>query len=741
MTNSITIVRGTNDKPVLSQALAEYFTGDVGYSGHLFIGYPIIGAPEGKHPIDALLISPEKGIVIFDLIEGNDPGNYETRQDDSANKLEGRLKTHRDLVRRRDLLVPIQTISVASVIRQNNLSANKDYLLVDLDSLAQTMNKFSWNGWADNIYEATLSVIQSVSTIRKGKIKRVVDKENSRGAKLDRLEDSIATLDNRQGKAVIETVNGVQRIRGLAGSGKTIILALKAAYLHAQHPEWRIAVTFSTRSLKGQFKRMINNFSLEQTGEEPDWENLRVVNSWGAPGGGERDGVYYEFCRAHDIQYLDFRAAKYKFSSATAVFAEVCKEAVSQLNTPKPLYQAMLVDEAQDLPPAFLRLCYEMLDDNKRLVYAYDELQNLSDLSLPSTDKIFGLKDNGEPKVQFDDSNPSAPRRDIILEKCYRNSGPVLVTAHALGFGIYRSPSKQDRTGLVQMFDYPELWSEIGYRLKSGKLKDGSKVVLHRTEDTSPKFLEEHSPVDDLIQFVPFDSEDDQTQWLINAIKKNIREEELRHDDIVVINPDPLSTRGKVGIIRRELLDVGIDSHLAGVDTNPDVFFKSDAESVTFTGIYRAKGNEAGMVYIVNSQDCHTSRNLASVRNRLFTAITRSKAWVRVLGVGEGMKNLIEEYERLKEKQFELHFDYPTKVQREHLKIIHRDMTAREQQRLEERNKGLSKLVKDLEAGVVRPEDLDDELKQKLRELLVLDKKGSINCRLMFKSKTKLTRF
>ena len=42
-----------------------------------------------------------------------------------------------------------------------------------------------------------------------------------------------------QGRAVIETVEGVQRIRGLAGSGKTIVLALKAAYLHA--PVSRVA--------------------------------------------------------------------------------------------------------------------------------------------------------------------------------------------------------------------------------------------------------------------------------------------------------------------------------------------------------------------------------------------------------------------------------------------------------------------------------------------------------------------
>ena len=63
---------------------------------------------------------------------------------------------------------------------------------------------------------------------------------------------------------MIETVEGVQRIRGLAGSGKTVVLALKAAYLHAQHPEWKIAVTFNTRSLKGQLRQLINTFILNK---------------------------------------------------------------------------------------------------------------------------------------------------------------------------------------------------------------------------------------------------------------------------------------------------------------------------------------------------------------------------------------------------------------------------------------------------------------------------------------------
>ena len=74
------------------------------------------------------------------------------------------------------------------------------------------------------------------------------------------LEDSMANLDNQQSKVVIKTVDGVQRIRGLVGSAKTIVIALKAAYLHAQHPD----ITFNTRSLKGYLKHLINTFYIKQ---------------------------------------------------------------------------------------------------------------------------------------------------------------------------------------------------------------------------------------------------------------------------------------------------------------------------------------------------------------------------------------------------------------------------------------------------------------------------------------------
>lgn len=378
-------------------------------------------------------------------------------------------------------------------------------------------------------------------------------------------------MDNRQSEAVIKTVEGVQGIRGLAGSGKTIVLALKAAYLHSQHPEWKIVVTFNTRVLKGQFKQLINTFCIEQTGEEPDWENLQIIHAWGAPGDESKNGLYYQFCKIHGIEYLDYFHARNQYGRNNP-FGEACHKALEEMQESVTVYDVILVDEAQDFSSDFLKICYEMLKEPKRLVYAYDELQNLNSQSLPSPEEIFGKNMSGDYNVSFTYDAQGRSDQDIILEKCYRNSRIALVTAHALGFGIYREPEGHT-TKLVQMFEDKELWKEIGYKVKEGDLMDAHRVILTRDDESSPKFLEDHSEIDDLVSFKVFENEEEQYQWVADEIEKNLTEDELREDDIIVINSNPLTTRGASSPIRTMLVDKKISSHIAGVDSSPDVFF------------------------------------------------------------------------------------------------------------------------------------------------------------------------
>jgi superfamily I DNA and RNA helicase len=714
--SKLTIVQGTTNKPVSARRLVDFFAHHTKYDGFLFVGYPIIGTAEGPYPIDALLVSKSKGLVVFNLVEGRDVEGAQEIQDDSYNKIESKLRSHKALMKGRNLQVPIHPVTFAPVFDNVSTFSKENYPVCNEKNLEQWLDGCQWNN--PNYFESLLAVIQAISTIRKGRKKRDIQKSDSRGAKLKRLEDSIANLDNLQGRAVIETVDGVQRIRGLAGSGKTIVLALKAAYLHAHHPDWKVAVTFHTRSLKGQFRQLINTFTIEQTNEEPDWENLHIIDAWGAPGGGDRNGLYYSFCQTNGIEYYDFGSAKRKFGQDNE-FKGACQTALDACANPLSIYDAILVDEAQDFPPAFLRICFNMLKKKKRLVYAYDELQNLSSQSLPSPEEIFGRHSDGSPIVRFAPNQPGRPQQDVILKKCYRNSRPILVAAHALGFGIYRPPDKAIGTGLVQIFDHYQLWFEVGYKVAEGKLADGHNVTLMRTDENSPKFLEDHSSLEDLIQFHCFHTEEEQAQWVVKAIQENLDTDELRTDDIVVVNPNPLSTRSAVGPIRKMLFERGINSHLTGVDTPPDVFFESDSQSIVFTGIYRAKGNEAGIVYIINAQDCYSSfGNTAKVRNQLFTAITRSKAWVRILGLGKKMELLQKEFDEVQNQNYCLRFLYPTSDQRKHLNIVNRDMTEDERQRIYKNKSGLTQLLEDLETGRVYPEDLGVDQIKRLKNLL-----------------------
>lgn len=713
----VSITRGTSTKPASSESLIEALRETEEVTGQLFVGYPIISSPDGRQSIDAVFVSPSIGLVVIDLIEGSELHGHQERQDDMATRLESKLLGHRDLVSRRKLRVPVLAMSYAPKLRTSEMPNDPEYPVATASTVVQQLAELGWPDAEPEIYKRTLSALQSISSIRRTRTPRSVQKTNSLGSRLATLEESIATLDSLQSRAVIETVEGVQRIRGLAGSGKTIVLALKTAYLHAQHPDWKIGVTFQTRSLRAQFIKLITSFTFEQTGEEPDWSNVQVMQAWGAGGGGNREGVYHKFCTENGVDYLDFNSAKNAYGTQNA-FRGACAAALAAAPSPRASFDAILVDEAQDFPADFLKLVYQMLKPSKRLVYAYDELQNLSEAGVGSPEEIFGVDDRGRPLVNLSSPDGSGARSDIILEKCYRNSRPVLVTAHALGFGTYRKPVKPGRPGLVQMFSTPSLWEDIGYRLIDGELRAGSDVRLTRTEETSPTFLEDHSSIDDLVSFQAFASASEQTRWLADAIQRNLEHDELRHDDIVIINPDPFSTRRNMAPIRSELLLRGINSHLAGVDAGPDVFFQPDGQSITCTGIYRAKGNEAGMIYVINADESFEATSMATTRNRLFTAITRSKAWVRVLGVGEAMEGLKLEFRSTKEANFQLDFTYPTPEEQEHMQVVHRDMSAAEAKAVARQQASLEQLVSNLQEGRVLPEDLDESMLATLTELL-----------------------
>lgn len=698
----VNITRGQIENTVLSDSLIDFFEKKKSINGNLFLGYPILPTADDKVAIDALFISPEYGIIAIMFYNGVNVINFEEMQDEIYSLLLSKIAKEKALVKRGNVLINLDVITYAPNIDKSYTQEEDGYTLCNgNDALKEYLKSISTDNKA--YYEYAMRCIQSIGTMKKILSREKAKTENSRGWILKDLEKRVANLDKMQMSAALEISENVQRIRGLAGSGKTIVLALKAAYMHVANPSWKIAVTFNTRSLKQQFMELITKFVYEQSESAPNWENINVLHAWGSP---REEGIYYNFCKSHNTEYMDFQTAKRKSSYETA-FAYVCEKALNNVKDFTKMYDVILVDEAQDFSKDFLRLCYEILPEQKRLVYAYDELQSLTVNSMDTPENIFGLGNNGKPRVVLKNKK-KCPREDIILNVCYRNSRPILSSAHALGFRLYGE--------IAQMFDDANLWNEIGYEVESGKLEDDSDVVLKRTTESSPRFLEEHSDINDLIIFKSFNDAYEQANWIAQEIKKNLENDELEYKDILVIHTDPLKTREHVGIVRNALYSYGINSHLAGVTTSPDEFFME--ESITFTSIFRAKGNEAAMVYIIDGQNCGTDYATAKSRNVLFTAMTRSKAWVRVVGYGSKMDSLVEEYKKIRDNDFKLEFTYPNKKLREKLNIIHRDKSQYEEEKIQSSVNSMEQMLRDMENGFIYKEDIPEELLQRLKGLI-----------------------
>jgi superfamily I DNA and RNA helicase len=700
----IDIIRGASNKPVSTEALIEFVENSGINDAVLYTGYPIVGSIEDKSSLDALLISSEHGVIVFDIVEEPEISEREDIRDTLYNIILQRLIGYKELSEKRgQLKINLNVLTIAPSWPH---SQKNNETIVEKTDFEKFISESKQSNLTIEDYKKVIQAVQAITKL-KAKPPRRTSNEKSKGAILNELEKSISNLDRRQSKAVIETVEGIQRIRGLAGSGKTIVLALKVAYLHSKFPDWNIGVAYYTRSLKNQFIELITKFTIEHKNEEPDWSKVKIQQAWGSS---KDNGFYYEFCKANNVEYLDYDTAKNRFGSNANFIDVLSSKALSEAITKNEIYDVILVDEAQDFTEPFLKLCYSLLrpasinnPKNKRLIYAYDELQKLSDSSsLKNPIEIF-------PGIDFTDQK-NKPQHDIILEKCYRNSAPVLVTAHALGFGIYRDEQ------LVTMFRDKELWTDVGYKIDEGKLEFGENVVLMRDSDSSPDFLTEKIPTDEIIQFVSLKSNTEQYEFVADEIEKNIKEDDLSYRDIIVIHPNPLKAKNELAPLRNLLFKRGIESHLAGVNTSPDDFFIEN--SIAFTSIFRAKGNEAAIVYIVGSEYCYGGYELIKKRNILFTAITRSKAWVRVVGVGDSMDKLVIEFERVKNAKFRLKFDYPTIEEMEKLNVLHRDLSEADKKAISESEKEALNLITKLRNQQVHLEDLPKETIEELRKLL-----------------------
>lgn len=707
----IQLVLGKTTKTAAADALVAALAQTDIADALLYVGYPILTTADETIVADAMLISPDCGVVLFDIIEeGQRPSEVFWSERAAAQtklylSLESKLITETSLCSGRRLDVPIEVFTFA-VIEPPGVPQIDSLILTTPQSLAEAVRT---RPAMERAYLRPLNgLLQRVKTIKPPKKRESVTRESSRGAVIKTIESAINELDWWQNRAAIETPEGPQRIRGLAGSGKTIVLALKAAYLHAFFPDWTIGVTFYTQSLYEQFEDLIRRFAYQHLNTEPDWSKVRILHAWGSY---RRPGVYSEIASSYRVEGRDLAYGKSKYGSRKA-FEGICEELLQivEKDPGKEMFDALLIDEAQDLPTSFFRLAFHVTREPKRIVWAYDEMQNLGDFNMESPPKLFGLTKSGAPKVHELVNQEGRPHQDIILPVCYRNSPWVLAVAHALGFGVYRTG------GLIQMFDEPELWADIGYEVVHGELAPGKDVTVSRRANASPSFFSDNLKPEDSVVCRYFDTQDEQLAWVVDDICENLRSQELEASDFLVILADPLTVAAEAAPLMAALKARSVESHIAGVTFSRDSFFVEG--SVAISGIYRAKGNEAPIVYVLNSEYCFDGPELIRRRNILFTAITRSRGWVRICGCGPEMKCLAGEVEAVAAHDYRLSFRVPTEEQLAALRRIHRDMTAAEKKRIASHTDALTSFARDMERGVIDKDALPKEVLERLQKLL-----------------------
>lgn len=81
----IDIIRGASNKPVSTEVLIDFVENSNINDAVLYTGYPIVGSIEDKSSLDALLISSEHGIIVFDIVEEPEISSREELRDSLYN--------------------------------------------------------------------------------------------------------------------------------------------------------------------------------------------------------------------------------------------------------------------------------------------------------------------------------------------------------------------------------------------------------------------------------------------------------------------------------------------------------------------------------------------------------------------------------------------------------------------------------------------------------------------------------
>ncbi len=207
------------------------------------------------------------------------------------------------------------------------------------------------------------------------------------------------------------------------------------------------------------------------------------------------------------------------------------------------------------------------------------------------------------------------------------------------------------------MLEDKNSWEAVGYEVESGQLQKEQKVVIYRPPENSPNPIYNIYKGQDLIITEVFSDREAEFDWIAESIRKDIEVEGVAPEQIVVICLDTSKFKNYLPSIQKRLFEYNIASTIPGLIEEASAFAESGR--VTLSTVFRAKGNEACIVYIVSFDSLYDYIEEIGNRNRAFTSITRSKAWVRITGTGKNMEEVKKEIDCILADIPRFKFDFP----------------------------------------------------------------------------------
>jgi len=212
------------------------------------------------------------------------------------------------------------------------------------------------------------------------------------------LPDLIQVMDLQQEQVARTLGEGHRVIHGAAGSGKTMILIYRAAYLAAAaQPGQPILVLCFNSTLADRIEALLRARGVDERVQ------VRTFHGW-----------CQDLVRSYQLDGSALRGLK--GDAYFEALAATVERAVETGRVPEGQYTALLIDEAHDFADAWLRIAARMVNPaTKSLLVLYDDAQSIYQQQRRS--------------FNFASVGIEARGRTSILRMNYRNTAEVLALA------------------------------------------------------------------------------------------------------------------------------------------------------------------------------------------------------------------------------------------------------------------------------------------------------------------------